>query len=112
MQSQVGTCVGSRDRIAKQLCLIRRKDIEVSEGWSEGKGMRKHLGRERGAVHRPVFCKRARVIKMSARDIFLAGDPLWALASPFSPVAGSLSRVRVSPAALAQALIPPDAQRS
>ena len=49
VQSQVGTCVGSRDRIAKQLCLIRRKDIEVSEGWSEGKGMRKHLGRERGA---------------------------------------------------------------
>ena len=37
-----------RDRIA-QLCLIRRKDIEASEGWSEGKGMRKHLGRERGA---------------------------------------------------------------
>lgn len=62
------------------------------------------LGRERGAVHRPVFCKRARVIKMSARDIFLAGDPLWALASAFSPVAGSLSRVRVSPAALARAL--------
>lgn len=62
------------------------------------------LGRERGAVHRPVFCKRARVIKMSARDIFLAGDPLWALANAFSPVAGSLSRVRVSPAALARAL--------
>lgn len=62
------------------------------------------LGRERGAVHRPVFCKRARVIKMSARDIFLAGDPLWALASAFSPVAGNLSRVRVSPAALARAL--------
>ena len=62
------------------------------------------LGREIGAVHRPVFCKRARVIKMSARDIFLAGNPLWALASAFSPVAGSLSRVRVSSAALAQAL--------
>ena len=40
---------GRRDRIAKQLCLIRRKDIEAAEGWSEGKGMRKHLGRERGA---------------------------------------------------------------
>lgn len=33
---------------------------------------------ESRAVHRPVFCKRARVIKVSAGDIFLAGDPLWA----------------------------------
>lgn len=42
------------------------------------------LGRERRAVHRPVCCKRARVIKVSARDISRAGDPLWALAIAFS----------------------------
>lgn len=44
---------------------------------------------ESRAVHRPVFCKRVQVIKVSARDIFLAGDLLWAVASTLSPVAGS-----------------------
>lgn len=44
---------------------------------------------ESSSVHRPVFCKRAQVIKVSASDIFLAGDLLWALASAFSPVTGS-----------------------
>lgn len=42
------------------------------------------LGRERRAAHRPVCCKRAQVIKVSARDISRAGDPPWALASAFS----------------------------
>lgn len=33
---------------------------------------------ESRAVQRPVFCKQVRVIKVSAGDIFLAGNPLWA----------------------------------
>jgi hypothetical protein len=32
--------------------------------------------RESRAVHWLVFCKWVQVIKVSARDIFLAGDPL------------------------------------
>lgn len=37
---------------------------------------------ESRAVHWPVYCKPAWVVKVSARDIFLAGDPLWLLPAP------------------------------
>lgn len=47
--------------------------------WQPGRACELKLGRERRAAHRPVFCTRAQVIKVSARDIFLAGDPPRAL---------------------------------
>lgn len=44
---------------------------------------------ESRAVHQPVSCKWVQVIKVSAHDIFLVGDPLWAVASTLSLVTGS-----------------------